>query len=986
MNDKLIKEIYMLKNVVARDLLDKANEKLGQYFKGYINEDLVYDSQFTDISGQHIIAMGGFEFKAPVLKEAFKCDTLSMYFTNLDRAASHLFSISVDGQITYFKCKDGNVTEEELANEIMELMLVHCADYKNWAGIINDEGEHVIDLKKPVPGPHFYTNMLLGDRMNFDLALQSTPKSVVDRLGQGSFRAHAATQVLATRWDMLPEENGFPANRQFYIVENGKQIFYSADVLDANIKSATCVHGQNNTVITYETHCGLKIVRTILLVPQYEGLPIATEVQRITITNQSEAKRDVKVVTTGMLATAAPGALMEDVVYSTVIMQSQLIKNEEEELIGYVPYYYPEEASKDIRYTTMVAYEKDVRKYPTEICTHYGEFVGSGNLYKPQGLLKLSNNLNTKGPGFFALGCPLSLEANESVYVDHFVGLITRLEETRVPDEVVHEELTNLHNKFNMKESVLASLEEQKERYKKYSSYLQVNTGDEAFDSYVNKNLPFQVLYQTFVSRSFDLTQKGYREIGFREIQDIFVSQYYLISMGEVAYTKSLLSEWIEKVFEQGYCYHNFFWKGKEAGKWSDDGLWLLQAVYRYINYSGDVSFLDEMYETPESGGKKRSVYETLKAIIHYSAEVSIGAHGLPLIDYADWNDCLKVDDDYLSGPQKDGQPGPFEGYSESVMNAFLLKLALNHMEEFTVMKDNQEDEAYIKGLNEKLMAQVKEYTWKDNFFARVLFNRFGDEITYLGGKNDGFSSDSEVDGTYFLNSFSWSILSSCATEEQILIMLDKIEAYLKTPYGLKLMSPTDLSKVATRTATGEYFPGDRENGGIFKHATMMATTAMLQAAKTVNDTELAKRLRDVAYWMVGLVLPYKTLENPFKVCGNPRWCTQYNNSQTGENIGPTLSGTSTWLAITLFEMLGIKYEKDLLIIEPLLDEETTKTSYTLRHFSSEYVIEIEKPVGLVRIKDQNFKMVVDGTIVNDHKVKLVDDGKRHHVSLIFTI
>ena len=225
--------------------------------------------------------------------------------------------------------------------------------------------------------------MLLGDRMNFELALQSTPKSVVDRFGGGSFRAHAATQVLATRWDMLPEENGFPANRQFYIVENGEQIFYSADVLNGNIESAECRHGQNYTEIEYSTKCGLKILRTIFLAPQHEGLPIATEVQRITVTNTTKETRELKVVTTGMLAAAFPGALMEDVVYSTVIMQSQFIKDEEENLIGYVPYYYPEHAGKDIRYTTMVAYEKDVKKYATELCTHYGEFIGSGSLYKP---------------------------------------------------------------------------------------------------------------------------------------------------------------------------------------------------------------------------------------------------------------------------------------------------------------------------------------------------------------------------------------------------------------------------------------------------------------------------------------------------------------------------------------------------------------------------------------------------------------------------
>lgn len=975
----------MLKSILARDVLKEETKVMKEYFGDLINGNLEYDSQFIDVSLKNIIALGTFSFKVPALKELFKQAELANFFNKLSTDQSHLFIMDVEtAKVSYYTYQNKQVVQQELDTLIQERILALCSDYQNWAGNINEKGEHVIDLKKPVPGPHFYTNMLLGNRMNAGVALQSTPKSVVDRFGGGSFRSHAATQVLATRWDMLPEENGFPANRQFYIVEEGQQIFYSADVLESNIKSAICRHSQNHTVIEYETYCGLQVIRTIFLLPQYEGLPVATEVQRITIKNKTNQTRNLKVIVTGMLAAAFPGALMEDVVYSNVIMQSQVMNDEEDRIAAYIPSYYPQNANRDIRFTTLMAYEKGVKKHATELCTQYGEFVGSGNLYKPQGLLKLSNRLNTKGPGFFALVCQLEVEAGDTVYADHFVGLISTLEPMVVPEKLVKEEIRNLHDRFKSETVVNESLAEQLESYKKYSAYLQVDTGNADFDNYINKNLPFQVLYQTFVSRSFDLTQKGYREIGFREIQDIFVSQYYLISMGEIKYTKSLLSEWIEKVFEYGYCYHNFFWEGKEAGKWSDDGLWLLQAVYRYVSYTGDTDFLNEEYEMPETGGRKRSVYETLKAIIKYSAEISVGEHAFPLIDHADWNDCLKVDDDYLTGPQKEQIKPPYKGYSESVMNAFLLKLGMNHMQEFVRLQEDSEYGIHLEGLLTNLSNNIQKYAWKEDFFARVLFNRFGEEITYLGAKNDGFSADKTINGTYFLNSFSWSILSDSASEEQISTMLDKIEDYLKTPYGLKLMSPTDLSKVATKTATGEYFPGDRENGGIFKHATMMATAAMLQAAKKVTDTVLATRLRDLAYWMVELVLPYKTLENPFEVCGNPRWCTQYNNSQTGENIGPTLSGTSTWLAITLFEMFGIEYYQDCLVINPLLAKNANRVSYTLRFFTSNYTVEILKSQGFSRVKDGQYEVTVDGKKAENNIVKLVNDGNKHKITLNF--
>ena len=101
-----------------------------------------------------------------------------------------------------------------------------------------------------------------------------------------------------------------------------------------------------------------------------------------------------------------------------------------------------------------------------------------------------------------------------------------------------------------------------------------------------------------------------------------------------------------------------------------------------------------------------------------------------------------------------------------------------------------------------------------------------------MGSKGDNLSADPNIDGSYFINSFSWSVLADCANEDQIRSMLDVIDSTLKTPYGIKLVTPTDLGKVADDTATGHYFPGDRENGAVFKHATMMATAAMFKAAK----------------------------------------------------------------------------------------------------------------------------------------------------------
>lgn len=974
-----------MKNLRARQLLGNAEKRAFQIFGQLMDRDKCYDFQYMDVSLQTLLVIGEFKFFVPAIKEMYKDAELAVFFDSLSAEESHFFKIQWEkNDIIHYAYANGKVEERPLSKSVIEKIFDKTGNYQSWAGYLDENGDHIIDLRNPVPGPHFYTNMLLGNRMGFPHPLQTTPKSVVDRFGGGSFRAHAATQVLATRWDTLPEENGFPGNRQFYLVENGKQIFYSADVLDTNIKTAICKHSKNYTQIEYTTKCGLQIKRIIFLLPQYEGLPIATEVQRIIVKNLGDKERKIKIVVTGMMGSAAPGALMEDVVYSTVIMESGVLQNEKGEMLAYVPHYYPKHCKSDVRFATVMFYDKGEKKLATELCTTYSEFVGNGSLYHPEGVRRMPNRLNTKGPGFYAIGRELTIDSGKEAVADSYIGLISTLSEEAVSLDKIQKEIEGLHNKFRTKDGLEKALEDQLSWYNRYRSYLQVNTGKKLFDIYVNQNLPFQVLYQTFVSRSFDLTQKGYREIGFREIQDIYASMYYFISMGDEALVKELLREWIEKVFEYGYCYHNFFWKGKEAGKWSDDGLWLVQAVYRYIQCTGDIGFLDEQYEIPETNGKKRSVYDTLKAIIHYSGTVSVGRHGLPLIDYADWNDCLKVDEDYLTGPEKEKSNKSLENYSESIMNGFLLQLAVLHMYEFAKEKKDTDYMEQMESKRKVLSDNLQKYAWKEDFFARVLFNRYGDEITYLGAAKDGFSGDENINGTYFLNSFSWSILSGEAKEYQIETMVKRIEDYLKTPFGFSLMSPTDLSKVARKTATGEYFPGDRENGGIFKHATMMATAAMIKAAKEVENAALAKRLRDLAYWMVNIVLPYKTLENPFLICGNPRWCTQYVNSQTGEHIGPTLSGTSTWLMLTIFETLGIEYRKKKLILDPMLEENQEDVHYTLRYQDTLYNIHITKPTGLYRTKDNSYKLAMDGKSLEGNEITLDNDKMTHEVEMVF--
>ncbi|MCR4562553.1 MAG: glycosyl transferase [Bacilli bacterium] len=908
------------------------------------------DAVRASFAGNTYLGITGLNKKVPILDYLMLDEKFATFTKNFKDQ-----TVLLDLDHYYIKNE-----KHELNPELRKLVLEAKEYFENYGGCLNENGEHIVDLKSMKVGPHYDVNLLLGDRRGFEEPLLTTPKSVVDSFGAGSSRGPAGYQVLATRWDMRPEENGNPFNRQFYILEDGKQIFYSHNV-NENVKKAYAVHKVNKTEIYYETLDGLKIKRVIFLLPQIKGNPIATESQSVEITNLTSKERNLKVVFTGFFGSSNPGCQMVDVIYQSVINQS-IVEADNNGIIAIAPDYYPEYCKREMRFFIL----KNDEGFADNFCYDASAFLGNGDIYHPQYLNHLNNAAKFKGPSFFALDKSYVLKAKGKVTFDTYVGVVNATKTKGDENlEVFKKELQSLLESVKTHKGLERIIAKRDKYLAQYSSFLKVESDNKEFDDYINKNLPFQILYQTYVSRAFAQTQKGYREIGFREIQDIYSSMYYYLANGEERLVRSLLEKWIVNVYEFGYVNHNFFYVGKEPGMCSDDGLWLVEAIYRYMCLSGDKTLLRKRFKV--AGSKKsRTLYETLKAIITYSSKISVGKHGLPLLDKADWNDCLKIDDDCLDGPTKEKLYRqqlrkkkqkfgvPFENeLSESVMNAFLLVIMVDNMK---VIASKLGDEDYVKEMAEtkdRLVKSLKENAYINGYYARVLINRDTpmNGITYVGAPKDGLSLQDDFDGSIYLNSFSWSILSGVATEEEIASMIKLIDRYLKTEAGYKLCSKHNLLLCGSKeAATEQYFPGDRENGGVFKHATMMFVDALFKAIPTIKDKILAKTLKDDAYYMLDIVYPYNVLANPYGLKGNPRWCTQYVNSITNEHIGPILSGTSTWLLISTLESLGIKFNSDEIVIRPVLRDEVKYLKLKIHIQNSYYEIELHNDCTLKEI------------------------------------
>ena len=166
--------------------------------------DAVLDAEFFSADWERALGFTGLPYPAPICAYLLSDDTVC---SALEPLSGSVLICMENGSLRVLSETGEETVSGEVSRKITEIFSRVLAS----PGKLNENGELILNLKTYPVGPHYPVNLLLGNRAGYPYPLCTTPKSALDGLGRGSFRATGGQQVLATRCVLQLEKTGQPA-------------------------------------------------------------------------------------------------------------------------------------------------------------------------------------------------------------------------------------------------------------------------------------------------------------------------------------------------------------------------------------------------------------------------------------------------------------------------------------------------------------------------------------------------------------------------------------------------------------------------------------------------------------------------------------------------------------------------------------------------------------------------------------------------------
>jgi len=767
--------------------------------------------------------------------------------------------------------------------------------------------------------------------------------------GYSFYKDARLRSITRYRYNNVPLDDG---GKYFYIKEGETVWSPGWKPVKTPLDRYECRHGLGYTRITGEKN-GLE-AEVLFFVP----LGATAEVQKVRLRNKSQAPKQLKLF-----------SFVEWCLWNALDDQTNFQRNlstGEVEIEGSVIFHKTEYRERRDHYA-FYSVNQNIQGFDTD----REAFLGIYNGFNAPDVVLDGQSKNSVAHGWSPIAShhlDIELDAGEEKEMAFILGYVENPEEEKftAPKVINKRKAQLIMDKYDDPDSVNHALQELKDYWHQLLGIYQVKSADDKLNRMVNIWNPYQCMATFNFSRSASYFESGIgRGMGFRDSNQDLIGFVHQIPDK----AKQRILDIAATQFEDGGAYHQYQPLTKRGnnevgGNFNDDPLWLILSTSQYIKETGDWSILDEEVPFDNDENNTASLFEHLKRSFYHVVN-NKGAHGLPLIGRADWNDCMNLncfsknpDEPFQTTENKEG------GKAESVLIAGLFVIYGREFIELCARKGKKEQAKEAQEHVDEMVEAVKEFGWDGEWFIRA-YDHFGNKV----------GSEENEEGKIFIESNGYCVMAGIGLEDgKAQKALDSVKKYLDCDYGIVLHQPAFTKYVLEYGEISTYPEGYKENAGVFCHNNPWIMIAETMVGNGERAFDYYKKITPA--YLEDISELHKTEPYVYSqmIAGKDAF-------KPGEAKNSWLTGTAAWNFYTVSQyILGIRPHYDGLEIDPCIPSSLEEFEVRRLFRGKKFRIAVKNPN---RVCKGVSTMRLNGREVSGHLVKLSECQDSNEVEVV---